>query len=121
MQDDFVSITFLNLIINSYVVFSLPECFDMICESRKKLLEAAEPIDGPIISRYRDLAKKCKVWLSLGGLHEKNPQSDTNKVNNAHIVIDENGDIISVYHKTHLFNLEIPGVVRLIESEFSVG
>lgn len=36
-------------------------------------------------------------------------------------MINNDGKIVSVYRKTHLFNLEIPGVVRLIESEFSVA
>lgn len=37
----------------------------------------------------------------------------------SHIIINDNGDIVSVYRKAHLFNLDIPGVVRLVESEFS--
>lgn len=49
----------------------LPECFDMICDSRKAVLENLEPLDGPTVSKYRKLASECKVWLSLGGLHEK--------------------------------------------------
>ncbi|RWS17276.1 nitrilase 1-like protein [Dinothrombium tinctorium] len=100
----------------------LPECFDMICDSKKKTLENIEPIVGPLITNYRQLAQKCNVWLSLGGLHEKGPKyAETGKASNAHIVINANGDIASVYRKVHLFNLDIPGVVRLVESEFSVA
>ena len=36
-------------------------------------------------------------------------------------MVDNNGSIVSVYRKTHLFNLDIPGVVRLVESEFSTA
>lgn len=99
----------------------LPECFDMVCESRKETLEKLEPIDGPLVTKYRELAAEKKIWLSLGGLHESNPSSDDGKAFNAHIVINDKGDIVSVYHKVHLFNLEIPNVVRLIESEFSIA
>ncbi|RWS20304.1 nitrilase and fragile histidine triad fusion protein NitFhit-like protein, partial [Leptotrombidium deliense] len=99
----------------------LPECFDMICDSKKKTLENIEPIDGPLITKYRQLAKESCVWLSLGGLHEKGPKSETGKASNAHIVINSDGNIASVYRKAHLFNLDIPGVVRLVESEFSVS
>ncbi|CAG2159773.1 unnamed protein product, partial [Oppiella nova] len=102
------------------VVF-LPECFDMICETQKDIMANTEPIDGPLISRYKQLAKETKVWLSLGGLHEKKTHSDDGKAFNAHLMIDNNGSVVSVYRKVHLFNLEIPGVVRLVESEFSTG
>lgn len=97
----------------------LPECFDMVCESRSQTLANLEPIDGPLIQRYRNLAVEKKIWLSLGGFHEKVP--DIEKAKNAHIIINDSGDIVAVYHKIHLFNLDIPGVVRLVESEFSVA
>lgn len=98
----------------------LPECFDMVCENRKQTLENLEPIDGPLITKYRNLAAEKKIWLSLGGLHEASSNSEGKSLN-AHIVIDDEGNIVSVYHKVHLFNLEIPNVVRLIESEFSIS
>ena len=46
---------------------------------------------------------------------------DIQKVYNTHLVISDKGEIVSVYRKIHLFNLEIPGVVRLLESEFSIA
>jgi predicted amidohydrolase/diadenosine tetraphosphate (Ap4A) HIT family hydrolase len=99
----------------------LPECFDMICNSQKEVLANLEPLEGPVICSYRKLAKELGVWLSLGGLHETGPTSASGKATNAHVVIDDKGQVASVYRKVHLFNLEIPGVVRLIESEFSVA
>lgn len=98
----------------------LPECFDFIGTNKQEVMDAAEPLDGPTVSKYRDLARKLNVWLSLGGLHQKNPIADSpnsSKILNAHIILDDKGDIRSVYHKIHLFNLEIPNVVRLIEGE----
>lgn len=38
---------------------------------------------------------------------------------NSHIVIDDEGNTAALYNKLHLFDLEIPGKVRLMESEFS--
>lgn len=49
----------------------LPEAFDFLAESSKETLNLAEPIDGPLISRYRSLAEKERIWLSLGGFHRK--------------------------------------------------
>lgn len=99
----------------------LPECFDFIGTTRQETIEAAEPLDGPTISKYRDLARNLKVWLSLGGMHQKHPNSEVKKILNAHIIVDDKGEIRSIYHKIHLFNLEIPGVVRLMESESYVA
>lgn len=100
----------------------LPECFDFIGANKQEAIDAAEPLDGPTVSKYRDLAKKRNVWLSLGGFHQKNPDANSKKILNAHIIMDNLGEIRSIYHKIHLFNLEIPNVVRLIESEsYSAG
>lgn len=103
----------------------LPECFDFIGTNKQEAIDAAELLDGPTMSRYKDLAKSLKVWLSLGGMHERQlivlDDPNTKKILNAHIVLDDNGDIRSIYHKVHLFNLEIPNVVRLIESESYVA
>lgn len=95
----------------------LPECFDFIGTTRQETLDAAEPIEGPTITKYRNLAKELKVWLSLGGFHQSPENSDSKKILNAHIILDDLGDIRSIYHKLHLFNLDIPNVVRLVESE----
>ncbi|KAK4337044.1 hypothetical protein RND71_043392 [Anisodus tanguticus] len=98
----------------------LPECFDMVCENRKQVFENSETIDGPLITNYRNLASTLNVWLFLGGFHERNKLSKENKVSNAHIVINDKGEIVSIYRKLHLFNLDVPGT-RLVESEFSIG
>lgn len=49
----------------------LPECFDVLAESRAQTLQMAEPLEGPTVSKYKALAQELGVWLSLGGLHEK--------------------------------------------------
>lgn len=106
----------------------LPECFDFIGTNKQEALEAGENLDGSTLTRYRELARKLKVWLSLGGMHQRQPDSvstkpeqssptESRKILNAHIVLDDTGEIRSIYHKIHLFNLEIPNVVRLVESE----
>ena len=49
----------------------LPECFDYVGTSRTESLEMSDTDAGVILTRYRQLAKKLGVWLSLGGMHEK--------------------------------------------------
>lgn len=38
---------------------------------------------------------------------------------NTHLIVDDNGETRGIYRKLHLFDLDIPGKVRLMESEFS--
>ncbi|XP_054924900.1 nitrilase and fragile histidine triad fusion protein NitFhit isoform X2 [Dermacentor andersoni] len=52
------------------VVF-LPEAVDFIAEKKAQAYELAEPLDGPIVTKYKELARKLGVWLSLGSVHVK--------------------------------------------------
>ncbi|WKY05618.1 hypothetical protein Q1695_006096 [Nippostrongylus brasiliensis] len=85
-----------------------PECFDFVGRNREENVSLATEEDGPIMDRFRSLAKEHKLWISLGGLHNKDP-SEPEKPWNSHIVIDEEGETRAVYNKLHLFDLEIPG------------
>ncbi|XP_046406454.1 glutaryl-CoA dehydrogenase, mitochondrial isoform X2 [Ischnura elegans] len=89
---------------NAKVVF-LPEACDYLGKNVKEILALAEPLDGPTIRRYRKIAEEHKVWISLGGVHEKNSDG---KVSNSHVIINENGSISGVYRKIHLFDVDIP-------------
>ncbi|KAK7867648.1 hypothetical protein R5R35_001301 [Gryllus longicercus] len=94
----------------------LPEACDYIGESRTETLQLAEPLNGPLVNQYQTLAKEFNVWISLGGIHER--VSDE-KVRNAHVIINSGGEIVAVYHKTHLFDIDMPDKsVRLRESDY---
>ena len=58
------------------------------------------------------------VWLSVGGLHITETGGDPEKINNTHIIIDNKGEILETYNKTHLFDVNIPGSVALSESSY---
>lgn len=96
-----------------------PEACDYICDNKKDIVVFSEPIlGGHIVNEYRKLAKKHNVWLSMGGVHEKDDKH-TNKMYNTHIIINNKGDIVQTYRKLHLFDVEIPEKkVRLKESDF---
>ncbi|XP_055353777.1 LOW QUALITY PROTEIN: nitrilase and fragile histidine triad fusion protein NitFhit-like [Paramacrobiotus metropolitanus] len=99
------------------VVF-LPECFDYLCANFAQSLELAESLTGPIITSYRELARSLQVWLSLGGFHLKDDKDQ--RIHNAHILIDANGELAASYRKTHLFIVDIPGQVTLDESRYCI-
>ncbi|KAI3376276.1 hypothetical protein L3Q82_016788, partial [Scortum barcoo] len=113
----------------------LPEGFDYIGSSREETLSLSESLTGDTISQYTQLARKLEVWLSLGGFHERghNWESDR-RIYNSHIIVDDKGtvhliislhtntcDIVSVYRKSHLFDVELPEKgVSLKESAFTI-
>ncbi|KAG7496425.1 deaminated glutathione amidase [Solea senegalensis] len=100
----------------------LPEGFDYIGSSREETLSLSESLTGDTVSRYTQLARKLDVWLSLGGFHERGPKWETDRrIYNSHIIINEKGDIVSVYRKSHLFDVELPEKgVSLKESAFTI-
>ncbi|CAM9992987.1 unnamed protein product [Scytosiphon promiscuus] len=54
-------------------ILALPECFSFIGEHWTDTVKAAEPLNGPSMTRYCDLAKDHGLWLSLGGFQETVP------------------------------------------------
>ncbi|EJW84596.1 hydrolase [Wuchereria bancrofti] len=95
-----------------------PECFDYVGESRNETEALALTENDDYINRYRTCAKEYGLWLSLGGFHQKDP-AGLRKPFNTHIIVDDSGETRGIYRKLHLFDLDIPEKVRLVESEFS--
>ncbi|XP_052847350.1 nitrilase and fragile histidine triad fusion protein NitFhit [Drosophila gunungcola] len=85
---------------NACMLF-LPECCDFVGENRAQTLELSEKLDGELMKQYRDLARSNGIWLSLGGVHELNDQG---KIYNAHVLVNEQGELAAVYRKIHLFD-----------------
>lgn len=85
---------------------SLPENFAYLAAADGGAIFAAEALDGVSINRLKNCARMHKIWLSLGGFQEKIPHQD--KIYNAHIIIDEQGNVAAVYRKIHLFSVTLP-------------
>jgi deaminated glutathione amidase len=96
-------------------LLSLPECFAFLGEKDTDLLAFMRPLDDELVGRYRVLAKEHGLWLSLGGFQERGP--DEQHAYNAHLLVDDEGAVRSVYRKLHLFDVDIPGGPRLRESK----
>ncbi|XP_026483503.2 nitrilase and fragile histidine triad fusion protein NitFhit isoform X1 [Vanessa tameamea] len=103
---------------NVEVIF-FPEACDFICDNKQDTLNSAESIlTGNTVKKYRELAAEHNVWLSMGGVHEKD-ENIPKKLFNTHIIINNTGDIVQTYRKIHLFDVEIPERnIRLKESDF---
>jgi predicted amidohydrolase len=93
---------------------ALPENADQIAPRQRRLLEG-EPLSGPLVSRYRALAKEHGIWLLLGSYAEKDP--GMTRVRNTSVLLRPDGEIAAVYRKIHLFHADPPDGISYRESE----
>jgi predicted amidohydrolase len=80
----------------------LPETLDLAWTHPSAFTEA-EPIPGKFSDFFCSLAAELKIWLCLGLTEKKN-----DKRYNAAILINSEGNIIHVYHKINLLEVEFP-------------
>ena len=66
-------------------------------ETAERLLDIAEPIDGPYVQRFQQLAKKLGICLCFGFA-----ERIADEAYNCAVFIDHNGEICGKYHKTQL-------------------
>jgi predicted amidohydrolase len=96
----------------------LPEASDFITINKEETLKLTTTLaNSEFLLGLQDLAKKENVWVSVG-VHESTPVPT--KVYNTHVVIDDNGELVSAYRKIHLFNVDIENGPRLMESDSTV-
>ncbi|XP_043472653.1 deaminated glutathione amidase [Leptopilina heterotoma] len=104
---------------NASIAF-FPEACDYLADNKRDIVGMAENLEGNTIKNYKQLASEEKIWLSLGGLHEVTADNP-DKVYNAHVLINDNGEIVSVYRKIHLFDMDNKETgVRLMESDYAM-
>ena len=73
----------------------------------------AEPQDGPTVRFLSDLAKNNDVYLIGGSISEL----DDGKVYNTSYSFDRQGNIIGKHRKVHLFDIDVEGGIRFMESD----
>ena len=73
----------------------------------------AEPQDGPTVRFLSDLAKDNDIYLIGGSISEL----DDGKVYNTSYSFDRQGNIIGKHRKVHLFDIDVEGGIRFMESD----
>lgn len=75
---------------------------------------SAEPAEGPVNDRFAEIAKKAGVWLVAGTVAERGPNQE---IYNTSYVFNPQGERIARCRKMHLFDIDIEGGVRFMESD----
>jgi predicted amidohydrolase len=98
-------------------LIALPEVWP--CQgSAPQMRAAAEPLDGPRVSRLAEEARRRSVWVQGGSVLEL----DGERVFNTSVLFDRQGELVATYRKIHLFDADPPGGVPSRESFlFSAG
>ena len=90
-------------------VVVLPEKWNAIGHA-DVYLENAEPIDaGESVAAMSEWARRHGVTLVGGSIAER--REGREKLSNTSLVFDSSGEIVALYRKIHLFDVEVAGVV----------
>jgi predicted amidohydrolase len=73
----------------------------------------AEPLGGKTCQRFADLSKRLGIHLLLGSFNERS--DEPSRCYNTSVVFGPDGEVLGVYRKIHLFDVDIPEV-RFFES-----
>jgi predicted amidohydrolase len=96
-------------------IVTWPEAFAYLGrhDGKRDILEAL-PEGGPILFRCQQLASELGCELLLGGFHERAPDPDM--CFNTSVYLSDKGDILAMYRKIHLFDVDIKDGPSLRES-----
>jgi predicted amidohydrolase len=92
----------------------LPENFSWMGPDAERPA-AAEPLDGPTLSRMGQLARELKVALLAGSILE--PGAPGGRLHNTSVLFGPEGQRLAAYRKIHLFDVDIQDGARYRESE----
>jgi deaminated glutathione amidase len=79
----------------------------------------AEPLDGPTVGRFAELAARLGVHLLLGSFNERSDDAAEAAARcfNTSVLLGPDGGVLATYRKIHLFDVAVPGGVTFRESE----
>jgi predicted amidohydrolase len=93
-------------------VVALPEMFN--CPySNRFFREYAEQEGGETVQTLSSLARELKIYLVGGSM----PELENNNVYNTSFSFNQEGEIIGKHRKLHLFDIDVKGGIRFLESE----
>jgi predicted amidohydrolase len=91
----------------------LPEMFNCPYDTSKFRFYAESSENSPTLKAVSNAAKENGVFLISGSI----PELLEDKVYNSSFIYDNNGNLLDVHRKMHLFDIDIPGEIVFKESE----
>jgi predicted amidohydrolase len=91
----------------------LPELFDLYGDLRLAAANA-EPLDGPTATLLQQLARAANAWIVGGSFAELGTNG---KAFNTSLTIDPQGNVVGIYRKMHLFDVDLGDALRVKESD----
>lgn len=92
----------------------LPENLSYLGPADGKL-GAAEPIPGPTIEAFQDVARSNRAWIVCGSIPET--CDEPGRVYNTSVLLDSDGQIRASYRKIHLFDVDLGSGMVYRESD----
>jgi predicted amidohydrolase len=88
-------------------LIALPEKWNVIGDA-ETLVEGAEPLDGPSLGAVRSWARELGVAICAGSLAER--VEDRDRLSNTSALVAPDGEVVAVYRKIHMFDVDVGGV-----------
>jgi predicted amidohydrolase len=99
----------------------LPEATDFIAPSTSVASLTYSQDAKSFVEGIQSAARAASVWISVG-IHEPSAEHLTEqRCFNTQLLIDAKGEILSRYRKTHLFDVDIKGGIKILESDTTVS
>jgi predicted amidohydrolase len=95
---------------------ALPELWNR-WGSATELRDGAEALDGPSLTWAREFARDRRVHLLAGSIVERR----ADRLHNTSCLVDPAGDVVAVYRKIHLFDVDVPGAVHRESATITPG
>ncbi|MGR3311179.1 MAG: carbon-nitrogen hydrolase family protein [Candidatus Brocadiales bacterium] len=95
-------------------VVILPEMFNCYT-TMAAMVRCAENVNGPTINALTKKAKENKINIICGSIFEKAEKDG--RAYNASVALNSEGEILEIYRKIHLFDVDISGQVTFKESQ----
>lgn len=99
----------------------LPENFAIMGATEQERASSAEVLTnegkGPILTRLRELAHSHAIAIVGGGMPEQS--GDPARPYNSCVAIDAHGEIVAVYRKIHLFDVDLADGTAFTESAYT--
>ncbi len=87
-------------------LLAFPEVF-LYIGGREGRLQHAQALDGAVVDAFRECAARHAMMILLGSIHERIP-GEPEKVYNTSVLTDASGEVLAVYRKLKLFDVELP-------------